>query len=555
MKEKSRKEKDIEPTMYYETIGILIVVFCVVSIAELGSIGVGFRLFFKMLFGDWYYIYILMLAIYGVYIIVRQKFISYSSSLSVGLCLMTIGVSTISNLSVYEYLSNYDSNILISSWNYLYTSVHDNTNVLGGGIIGAIFSSVLVLTLGYSGAKIVGVILIIFSLSYIRNKTIILQLEEIKSLFVTSYNKIRGVNINLRYRPVMFVKNSKLNVNKLSYIKRDDNFELQYRMINNVNKEIHNILLHNDVKYEFKSMSIGYQYTRFIYDIFTVSIDVEKIYKQVLSFINDLSVLTFENSKLTLDIPNRFRINIDLRTILENQSNFNKSNIIPIGMINNKEIRDLDFNQNNLLILGEEGNGINTFIYNLMITYKTKYFDNEYVFYILDNDHDLKYLKYNKNYIEVDDFEKVFDELTIEIEKRLDLLSFKKVNDIQEYNKLLEGDGLKLRELKRITLVAFLEDVGSIINNMQDMIYVSQVGLQTGINIIFVSKKYNVETVNQLDFAKLIFKTTDLDFSKKVVGSDYAYKLLSKGDCILYCNNEYTRLQTPKLVLDDLFTD
>ena len=62
MKEKHQKVDSKQETMFYfEAIGFLLIILTIVVVAELGTLGHYLTIFFKILFGDWYLLFIFII--------------------------------------------------------------------------------------------------------------------------------------------------------------------------------------------------------------------------------------------------------------------------------------------------------------------------------------------------------------------------------------------------------------------------------------------------------------------------------------------------------------
>lgn len=66
-KEKKRKEDGDkkELTFYYEIVGIITILISIITLARLGNSGKWLMIFFKLLFGDWYFVTLFLLLVYG----------------------------------------------------------------------------------------------------------------------------------------------------------------------------------------------------------------------------------------------------------------------------------------------------------------------------------------------------------------------------------------------------------------------------------------------------------------------------------------------------------
>jgi hypothetical protein len=67
-KDKKRSEdgekKDL--TFYYEIVGIITILIATITLARLGNSGEWLMIFFKLLFGDWYFLILVLLMLYGL---------------------------------------------------------------------------------------------------------------------------------------------------------------------------------------------------------------------------------------------------------------------------------------------------------------------------------------------------------------------------------------------------------------------------------------------------------------------------------------------------------
>ena len=68
MKEKKSKEelRQSPGQFYYETIGMISLIFAIVILLKLGRVGIFLTILLKVLFGDWYFLIFLLLYNYHV---------------------------------------------------------------------------------------------------------------------------------------------------------------------------------------------------------------------------------------------------------------------------------------------------------------------------------------------------------------------------------------------------------------------------------------------------------------------------------------------------------
>ena len=60
-------------TFYYEIVGIIEIVIPILGFARLGSIGFYVMLIFKIIFGDWYFLFLLTILLYGLRCLIYHK--------------------------------------------------------------------------------------------------------------------------------------------------------------------------------------------------------------------------------------------------------------------------------------------------------------------------------------------------------------------------------------------------------------------------------------------------------------------------------------------------
>ena len=87
--ETQKKEK----IFYYEIIGIACLIISAFSFTKLGLFGTYLMLTFRLLFGDWYFIFTFLLFIYGLYCLLVHKRLKVVSIRFLGIFLITLSYS------------------------------------------------------------------------------------------------------------------------------------------------------------------------------------------------------------------------------------------------------------------------------------------------------------------------------------------------------------------------------------------------------------------------------------------------------------------------------
>ena len=106
-----RIEKDKKDmTFYYEVTGILSILIPIIAFARFGLVGYYVMLVFKIIFGDWSFLFLLFLMLYGIRCLIFHKSIMIKSVRFIGIILFAISILTLSHLPMHNYVSQFDSN-------------------------------------------------------------------------------------------------------------------------------------------------------------------------------------------------------------------------------------------------------------------------------------------------------------------------------------------------------------------------------------------------------------------------------------------------------------
>ena len=188
-KEKKRKvvEKDKEGLVYFEIWGMLLIIVSFILLSELGAIGSTLNRFIRLLFGDFYWLTLIFVIYYGVIMIIRHKFITYSSLRIKGIIFFSIGLLMFSHLPIYNALkgelNDSNSNLITLTYNlylgYLKNNRMDAT--FGGGIIGAGALTITLMLIGELGSIVVAGLFFVAGLAVLFEKTVY---DFIKDFFV-----------------------------------------------------------------------------------------------------------------------------------------------------------------------------------------------------------------------------------------------------------------------------------------------------------------------------------------------------------------------------------
>ena len=141
MKDKKSKEeiKQLPGKFYYETIGMMLLIISITIIAKLGSVGSLLTVLFKVLFGDWYLLLVLLITIIGFYLILNHRGFNFRNQKFIGYTLCLIGFLMLTHFSIHSYVLNQGGSYFNKTWLIYKNYIKFKTDTyLGGGLIGAI---------------------------------------------------------------------------------------------------------------------------------------------------------------------------------------------------------------------------------------------------------------------------------------------------------------------------------------------------------------------------------------------------------------------------------
>ena len=166
-KRKKKKEEKKETSYKTELYGLILVLCAIIGIGEFGIIGKAIVAFASFLAGAYGKVILALVFVDGLYrIIKRTKPKYFTSSRLWGLYLILIAVLVLAHTS---YLKG-GTETIKDVWNHTYTNFvtaiqnikkPEYSYVVGGGIIGGIFTSILLSLFDYTGAYVVNTVLCI----------------------------------------------------------------------------------------------------------------------------------------------------------------------------------------------------------------------------------------------------------------------------------------------------------------------------------------------------------------------------------------------------------
>lgn len=551
-KEKKQIPKTTKKDFFYEISGTLTILLCLVLLSELGTVGLILKNLFKLLFGDYYFIIVFYLIGQGIFALVKEKWFDFKSLRFNGFILFLISLFLIVHIAFLDMYNISNSTILSSTIEIYKGSLMESKLIssYGGGILGAIIAQIFVVLFNRIGALIFAIIFMILSISFITNLRFSTFITSMR--FIFSKSKKFGIVVYRYFKNIDYPeKTNKLrnrhvfiNLNLLTDLDTTSNKVLQTRISNDEFDAIISLIYSLNGYISDKKLLIGYSQTRYYITGNVVMISethLEVILKRKFLFYK-------EASRIIIEAPNKVKEMLTIKSLLLKAVN---SDLIPIGIEINDTI--LYFNpivNQNIIISGEIGSGVRTFIKSFIISLIFRLKDNFELILcdFLDQFGDLKFLSnlfypINKKVELLDD---LLDELTIELEKRLNMINEFGVDNYLNLNKALLNK--KIDQIKPIFLI--INDLDTLrsrsYNTSNKLIYFLKFGYKTGIHLIMINRTCGIN--NQIianTKTKLILKTNSLEQSFEILNSKNAYSLIGNGDSLMVLDINIYHLQLP----------
>ncbi len=540
------KKKNENYNIYYETLGIVLIGLSLIILTRLGSVGLWLNIIFKILFGDWYYLLLIMIFIQGCIFLKKRKFIDFKSIRVNGFFLFLLSLMGLSHYSIYQYAKNHEDNALFQTINLYkyYINDPDLDYMLGGGIISAIIYQGLVFLIGEAGVILVFSLTLILSLIFLSGNSIISfknQIKRFKFKFKINFNGI------INYISSIKIKQKKVGLNMLSDINLSMNHKIEEKISNDVKMAIEGVFRKMNYEFYFVNLYVGYQASRYVYKINIKDLNI--IYNNLKQIINDNIAISY-NDELIIEVNHKFRELLTLKRLLL------QNNEIPLGLEIDGRIINYDFQKNsNMIISGAYNSGIRNFIRCFItsiimrrVNHQIAMLDIKEEFYELNMYHNL-HSYYNK----VEDIDIFFNEIIKEVERRIELSYYFKANDYNELNKMIKENSIE-EELKRIFI--YINGFEVLIKNKnfdQELHYLISIGSKCGIHIIIINRISNAISplIKGLIDTKILFKCDNINQSIELLDNDKATILDKNGDMIIKIKDEEYRVQAPFISKDE----
>ena len=368
-KEKKLIPKPAKKDFFYEISGTLTILLCLVLLSELGTVGIILKNLFKVIFGDFYFVVVIYLIGQGIYALAKEKWFDFKSLRFNGFLLFLFSLFLIVHISFLDLYDISNQAILSETIELYKDSIFSDQFIssYGGGIIGAILAQIFVVLFNRIGAMIFAIIFMILSISFITNLSF--KSFTYSLIFVFNKSKKIGLNIYRYFKNINYpTKKEKVktrgfivNLNLLTDIPNNSNDLLQTRISNDEFDMLIRLIYQSNGYISEKKMMVGYTQTRYLF----IGKFNNVLEKQIDQILNRKKLFYKEENRMIIEAPNKIRKLLTVKNLLM----MNQTNDIPLGIeLNDMVIYFSPLVHQNLLLSGEYGSGIRTFIKSFIIS-------------------------------------------------------------------------------------------------------------------------------------------------------------------------------------------
>lgn len=538
-----KEKKDL--TFYYEIIGIISIILPVLGFARLGIVGFYIMLIFKIIFGDWYFLFLLAIFCYGLRCLIYHKPMDLKRMRFIGICFILLGVMILSHFPMHKYIESFDEVMTgghftrtITLYLDYFKNYHDGM-VVGGGLIGCCFFYLFYSLLSTIGTSFVILVLIFVGVVFFTERTI----SEFIEIFIIGFKNIikfvkkrfNGFKYNIKV-PEKRERVKHLNINDLKDSEGIKFIIQEEKKTSELKIKICDVLNKMNIFYNEVKTIIGYNVTTYLIDTIAF-IDLSLLYKNLKEIIDSQFLIkkVVKTKQVIIEVNNDYESSLDVKTILNMNPNFQDDLDYPIGLTSMNETLIFNGNEESSILIEDVNNYSNSFIQAFLILNACKYKSKRYKYHIMDEDNLLNInCEKHKETFNIDLLIKNSNEL-------LSGLSEGMYNNIKEYNE-------KSGNVKKIKYQVFIfSKIENYLTeqNLEKFIFLMQVSQKLGYIFIFRSKntKELPNVLTNYISTNLFFKdSVSLEQTKKIRNSE-----------AFYINHDLIERITPISILGDEF--
>ncbi|MDD4077606.1 MAG: hypothetical protein PHT03_06495 [Bacilli bacterium] len=569
-KKRSVDEKEKEETLfYYELVGVICIIIAITILGRLGKIGFFLAVFFKVLFGDWYWIFIVFLLFYGFVSLLRHKSFNFKNPRFIGCVFVCFSLLIFAHFPIHNLIQGKSRDYFSETWALYRLYINTNSEMyLGGGMLGAVMFYIVYYMIGTIGVVMAGAFILMLGFSLIIDMPIVdifknfgRRVKDVSRLG-KSFSRFFKYDIGRRgqtpEKKNIFSKSQQLPLKILEEYQNVMNYNFQEKLAYETRSLIHSVYNNLHIEYRDLDLTVSYKVTTYKFTVFT-DFDATKLVERLNNVIEEDILIAQDGSNLMLQIVNKYPQILTMRELLMKQSSLHNNYILPLGLTYENKLCELDVSQNgHLLLIGSEKAGIRNFINyyifalfvkeNLSI-YEMEIYDPKKELFIL---HDIIPTRTDE------DVNEYLNGVVAEIDEKLETINQGGVSSLDEFNKKLDIENSSALRMKRKFIIINRLDCDketySYFENK--LMYIIQLGEKAGITVVYVLRDvlYVTSIILSLFANKLVFKVDNNFFSQKIINNDNATFLQAAGDCFFLSQIKARRIQTALVSKKDIET-
>lgn len=627
MMAKKKKTKDLANTHKYsvELSGLIIILIGIIGFG-FGYIGYLLKMFAMFLAGTWWILILIYLIVIGGYMLYKREMPKFTSPKLIGLYLLFSIILVASHFQFINLNTPPKKIITITKDNFMarmssipqHNAINSNgtsTIIIGGGMVGAVFTATLSSLFDKTGTIIILSLCFILSLILLFNinLSIIFQklFNKIKELLKKKPKKV--VEDNVPISSAVEIPKEKIVITSMDELRqRNDNEEVSYpKQVNLDNKEVEDYIFpkFNQIFDPIKPKKANLnEYTRSNQEILVrvlrdFGINAEVKDKHVGPAVTEYELVVPAGTKVSkiininkeialalaakdviieapipgkntigIEIPNPTISNVGLREVLESNEYLKSNAKICVALGKNimgvSKVIDLT-KMPHLLVAGSTGSGksvcINSFIASILMRYKP----NEVKLVLVDPK---KVELTNYNGIPhllcpvVNDPKKAsltLQKVVNEMDNRFQIFSDKEVKNIARYNELIEKENRRHPEKptpKMPYIIVIIDELADLMliasREVQDSIMrITQLARACGIHLIVATQRPSTDVITGLIKnnipSRISFAVSSQIDSRTILDQSGAEKLLGKGDMLYFPMGENAPTRVQGCIIND----
>lgn len=490
-----KEKKDM--TFYYEVIGILSIIVPIIAFARFGSVGYYIMLVFKIVFGDWSFLFLLFLMFYGIRCLIYHKSLVIKSIRFIGIVLFSISILTVSHLPMHNYVSQFDSNYFkVTLGLYVdYLKHYEESLIVGGGLIGTVFFYLGYSLLGVAGTILIVVVSFISGISFIFEKTLKEMVVSIVMRIKKLFSRTSGIVNFLKYEIKVKAKPEKEKKFRTRITKPLSINYLENPVENNysLNEEQHAESIKKTIMAILNMMNIFYESVNYdirnhvvVYVINTLStFSLEAMQMKLHSMINDKFLIRKDltSSKVIIEVNKLYPRHISLKEVVDRKLKLNKDNsFLSVGINTYNEIMSMKNDAPCLIYSLKENDGAINLINSLVLM--PYYLQSSYGFTTYMYDLNKNFSHFSKIVHYRDNLDSM-NEITKMIDYRYSKFQEVGTNNLYDYKAYLNNQNIKQEQNFEIIYVYItgVENVSSK-EMIEVLTYILQNSHQCGIYVI-----------------------------------------------------------------------